>query len=397
MYMRSTESALPETAPEPSYDLEAWRRQIPILKKYIPLNNCSQAPQSDRTRAAAMAYLDSWAEDGMDWDEWMSEVEAARAAFARLINASPDEVAISTSVSAATASLASALDLAGNRRRVVVSAAEFPTVGHVWLAHAKYGMEVDWVPVENGIIAPEAYASVIDERTRLVSACHGYYQNGYKQNIRHLAKTAHRQGAWLYVDAYQTLGTCPVDVKALGIDALSSGTLKFLMGTPGIAFLYVRAGLLERMAPAVTGWFGRRKPFSFRADALDWHATARRFDTGTPPILNAYLARAGMSIIEDVGPTQIDAWTTHLSRRLVEGGPARGLKLHGTTDVTRKAPTTAFVCPGDSHVVEVALRKRGIIASARGPVIRLAPHFYNTLAEMDVALDALAELFAGSR
>ncbi len=379
-------------AEAPAYDLDAWRRQIPLLERFIPLNNCSQAPQTQRTRAAALAYLDAWQRDGMDWDRWMEEVEHARAAFARLIHAAPDEVAVTTSVSAATASLASALDFGGRRRKVVATEAEFPGVGHAWLAHRKYGAEVAWVPLQHGVVEPEAYDAVIDERTRIVSACHGYYQNGFKQDLAVLAEKAHAHGAWLYVDAYQTLGTCPVDVQALGIDFLSSGTLKYLMGTPGIAFLYVRRDLVERLHPAVTGWFGRENPFAFDVRRLDWSPAARRFDTGTPPVVSAYVARAGLSIIEEVGPARIQAWTDRLSRRLLEGGRARGLAVHGTTDYRRKTPATAFVCRGDAHAVEAALREQGILASARGPVLRLAPHFYNTEQEVDAALDALAEM-----
>src|SRR6476660_4660490 len=100
----------------PSYVIDAWRARIPILGSLIPMNNCSQAPQTDATRAAAMRHLDSWNADGMDWDSWMNEVQLARAQFARLINASPDEVAEFSSVSAATSAVASALDLSGARR-----------------------------------------------------------------------------------------------------------------------------------------------------------------------------------------------------------------------------------------------------------------------------------------
>ena len=389
--LHQTATAIPRTE-TPAYDLDGWRRQIPLLDAFIPLNNCSQAPQTHRTRAAAEAYLDSWNRDGMDWETWMEEVHRARAEFARLINASPDEVAVTTSVSAATASLASALDFTGRRTKVVATEAEFPTVGHVWLAHQKYGARLAWVPVRDGVVDLEAYDGVIDDETQIVSACHGYYQNGFKQDLAAIAEKTHAHGAWLYVDAYQTLGTCPVDVKALDIDFLSSGTLKYLMGMPGIAFLYVRQALIERLHPAVTGWFGRANPFAFQIKTLDWAPTANRFDTGTPPVISAYVARAGLSIINEIGPANIQAWTDRLSQRLIDGALARGLMIDGTTDIRQKAPSTAFVCPGDAHAVEARLRERGILASARGPVIRLAPHFYNTLEEMDGALDVLAEI-----
>ncbi len=378
----------------PAYDLDAWRRTIPILGSAVPMCHCSQSPQLERTRAAAENYLESWRRDGMDWGRWMAEVEAARGAFAALIGAAPEEVAVSTSVSAATASLASALEPAGPRRRVVATAAEFPCVGQVWLAAAeRWGLEVDWVPLAGGEVDPAGWEGRLDERTLVVSASHAYYQNGALLDLAELAERAHRAGAWLYVDAYQTLGVVPVDVRAAGIDFLAAGNLKYLLGIPGIAFLYVRRELVERLRPAVTGWFGRRDPFAFRADVLDWADSAARFDTGTPPVAAAYVARAGMEVIREVGPVRIRDWTRVLSRRLLEGGATRGLAVHGPRDAERKTPSTAFLVE-DSAAVEVALRREGVIASARGPAIRLAPHFYNTFEDVDRALDALARAVA---
>lgn len=381
----------------PDYDLAAWRARIPLLRSMIPMNNCSHAPQTDPTRAAADAYLDSWNRAGMDWDAWMEEVRRAKAEFAALIHASPEEIAVCSSVSEATSSVASALDFTGRRRAIVATEAEFPAVAHVWLAQRERGAAVTWVPVRDGVIELDDYDAAIDEHTLIVSACHGYYQNGFKQDLAAIARKAHDAGALVYVDAYQTLGTTPLDVRATGVDFLASGALKFLMGVPGIAFLYVRRELIDALRPTVTGWFGRANPFSFRAKELDWSAAASRFETGTPPVINAYISRAGMRIINEIGAERIQAWTDVLSRRLIAGGAARGLQLHGTSDVRRKAPTTAFVCPGESHELEMRMRERGIIPSARGPVIRLAPHFYSSVEDVDTALDTLADLMGPMR
>jgi selenocysteine lyase/cysteine desulfurase len=274
---------------------------------------------------------------------------------------------------------------------VLASAAEFPTVGHVWLAQQARGADVHWVPLQNdGTIDVTEYAARIDERTRVVSACHAYFVNGFKQDIQGISRIARERGALLFVDAYQTLGTEPIDVKAMGVDALAGGSLKYLMACAGIAFLYVRRELAETLRPTVTGWFGRVNPFAFDATALDWAPGARRFDGGTPPIINAYIARAGLEIIHDVGPARIGEWMRVLSERLVSGGAERGLVLHGTSKAVCKAPTTAFWVGAESDTVERRMRGRGVIASARGSVIRLAPHFYSTLDDVDQSLDTLA-------
>jgi selenocysteine lyase/cysteine desulfurase len=375
----------------PAYDIESWRRRIPLLESCIPMNNCSQAPQTDSTRAAAERYLESWNRTGMDWDAWITEVALAKAEFAKLIGANAADIAVFSSVSEAASAVASALELAGGRTKLAVSEAEFPAVAHVWLAQEKRGAHVEWAPVRDGVIDPESYDTLIDDRTALVSACHGYYMNGFIQDAARIAARARDAGALSFLDVYQTLGAVPVDVRALGVDFLASGNLKFLMGIPGIAFLYVRPEIVHSLHPSVTGWFGRANPFAFDPKTLDWSPTASRFDSGTPPVINAYIARAGMEIISEIGAPNIRAWHQSLAQRLIEGGKSRGLTLHGHSDVARKTATTAFVV-ANSHAVESAMRARGVLPSARGEVIRLAPHFYSTLADIDHALDLLAEL-----
>ena len=379
--------------PSPTYALADVRSRISLLRTHIPMNNCSQAPQCDATLTAAEAYLASWKEAGMDWDAWIGETERARAEFAEFVGGRPEDVAVATSVSQATASVATGLDFRGARPRVVASGGEFPTVGHVWLAQERLGAEVVWVPVREGAIELEDYESLIDERTAVVSACLGYYQTGFKQDIPAIAEIVHAHGALLFVDAYQTLGSEPFDAPASGADFVASGNLKFLMGIPGIAFLWVRPGVAERLEPTITGWFGRADPFAFAADRLDWGPGAHRLDVGTPPILEAYVARAGMAWLREIGLDAIGAWTAHLGRRCVERSLEAGLTVLGPTDPARRAVTTAIACP-DSHAVEATLRAQRIIASARGPAIRLAPHFYSTEDDVDRSVDALAAAMA---
>jgi selenocysteine lyase/cysteine desulfurase len=382
--------------PVPGYDLDAWRKRIPLLASSIPMNNCSQGPQTDDTRAAAERYLDSWNRTGMDWDAWMEEVRLAKAAFASLVGATPDDIAVFSSVSEATSAVASALDFTGKRRGVVASAMEFPTTGHVWLAQQPRGAQVSWVEMHDGVIDTHDYDSRIDDTTAVVAACHGFYVNGFVQDIGSIVARTHAAGALVFVDAYQTLGAHPVDVTATGVDFLASGNLKYLMGIPGIAFLYVRPDLTERLHPTTTGWFGRSDPFAFDAKVLDWSTNASRFDTGTPPLINAYVARAGMELISSIGVANIRAWHQVLAQRLRDGGRERGLRLHGTGDLSRKTANSAFVV-NDAHAVERAMRARGVLPSARGQVIRLAPHFFNSIADVDTALDLLAELTRAER
>lgn len=370
------------------FDPGPYRRQVPLLTDLVPLNHCSQAPLTDATRAAAERFLGSWNRRGMDWDSWMEEVEASRRAFAAFVNAAPEEIAVVSSVSHATSAIATSLRFDAGRDVVVASAAEFPTVGHVWLAQQPRGARVRWVPLRDGAVPLEEYEAAIDEQTAIVSSAHAYYQNGALQDVRTIARLARTHGALSYVDAYQSAGVVPIDVKALEVDILASGTLKYLMGTPGIAFLYVRREIVEQLEPLITGWFGRADPYRFDAAYLDWAPSAARFDCGTPALFSAYVSRAGIEWLAEVGQSVIHRRTQELSRRLVEGGAERGLLIHGPGHSQPKTPSTAFLAP-DAHAAEGAMRAKGFITSARGPALRLAPHFYNTEEEIDRALDAL--------
>lgn len=381
---------------KPPYDIEAWRRKFPILERAIHVANCSQSPQSDATREAAMAYLESWDGMGMDWERWMEEIALAKAEFARMINAEVSEVAIGTSVSELTSTVASSLPLNAGRRKVLTTEAEFPTVGNIWNAFRKYGFEPEFLPVKNGAIELAEYDRLLDESTLAASIFDVYYYNGFKQDLAAIVPKIHAAGAIAYVDAYQGIGSHPIDVKALDIDILGTGNLKYLLGIPGVAFLYVKKELVPHLDPAFTGWFGQENPFAFKLE-LDRAGDARRFDNGTPPVLTAYIARAGMAMINEVGPDKVQAWTDVLSTRCIEGALARGLDVVSPRDIRRKAPTTAIRVSGDSHAVEAALRKQGIIASARADVIRIAPHFFTRLEDIDYILDCLAKILGQAR
>ncbi|NLJ79258.1 MAG: aminotransferase class V-fold PLP-dependent enzyme [Tissierellia bacterium] len=379
-------------------EVETWRREFPILKDAIHVANCSQSAQANRVRGAINRYLDNWLTVGMDWEAWMEEVYFAKAEFAKLINADPSEIAIASSVSETLSSVASFLDYSKGRQKIVATDAEFPTVNYVWLAHQKYGAKVDFIAVnDRHEIELSEYERYIDENTLMTSITQVYYLNGFKQDIAEIAEIAHSKGSLVLADVYQGIGTEPIDVKKMNIDILTTGNLKYLFGLPGVAFMYVNKDLVPMLKPAVTGWFGQDNPFLFQSRYLDWAADASRFDTGTPPVLNAYAARAGLEIVNEVGVDRIKDRVDMLSAHALQGCLDRGLKTISPFDVNKKGATTAIWVSDkiDSGEMETELRKRDIIASARGDVIRVAPHFYTTTQEIDHVLDQIKQILDG--
>ncbi len=369
---------------------EIRRREFPHLKK-IHLANCSQGAQPICAAQSIEDFVNNWREEGMDWDYWLKVVVESKATFARLINADPSDVAMSFSVSSAVGTIASSLDYKGIRNRVVTTEIEFPTVPQIWYAHKKFGAQVDMVPVRpDGTVAIEDYEKRLDSKTLILSAPFVYYLNGYKQDLAELARVAHRNGALLMIDAYQGLGTSPIDVKAMDIDFLVSGNLKYLLGVPGIAFTYTKQAIVETLHPASTGWFGQADPFAFDYH-LNYAHDGRRLETGTPPALAAFAANASMSLIVEVGVQQIKQRIDELSRYCIERVKTKQLDLVSDFDIEHKAPTTAIRVP-NSHNLELELRKRDIVCSSRGDVIRIAHHFYNTEDEIDHTVNRIAEL-----
>src|SRR5438270_3421064 len=267
-----------------AHPLAHYRAEFPIFRDGIYLNTCSLGALGDRTRRRVAEFLDVWQRRGASawYDVWWGALGELRARYARVVNASPAEIALAPSISVALSAVAEALDY-GRRPRVVVTSLDFPTVAYQWLAKRPRGVELVVVESPDRISVPvEAIARAVDDRTALVVTSHVYFTTGAIQDIKRVADVAHAHGALCLIDAYQSVGQIPVDVQDAGVDALVAGGLKWLLGGPGIAFLYVREAVSRRLEPRISGWFGQREQFAFDPRALTFHDDARRFELGTP-------------------------------------------------------------------------------------------------------------------
>ena len=366
------------------------RDRFPIFERQVYINSCSQGALSDAVRSAYEHYLADWDEHGAPWDYWVERGEAARAGFAALVGARPDEVAVTTSLSAAVSVLASGLRFDADRPRVVVSDFEFPTVGQIWHAQEARGAEVVHVPeAPGGVIPLERFDEAIDERTQVVSISHVCYRNGSRIDVEGVVALAHARGALVLLDAYQSAGSIPIGVKTLDVDFLAAGTVKYLLGSAGLAFLYCRAGLIERIRPTATGWFADED--IFRMDIHDYSPapTARRFELGTPPVPSIYAGIAGMELIEKVGVGEIERHVLGLNELLVEGLDELGAQV-----VTPREPGSsgALVCvaSADAPALVAALADDGIVTSSRDGNLRVSAHLYNSREDIEGLLAALA-------
>jgi len=366
------------------------RDRFPIFQNKVYLNSCSQGALSIDVQQAYQAYLRDWEEQGSPWELWVERLEAARAAFARLVNAEPDEIAVTTSVSAGVSALASALQFTGQRNKIVVSDFEFPTVAQVWHAQEQRGARVWHVPPSGNTIPIERFAEAIDERTALVSITHVCFRNGSRLDVPAIVELAHRRGARVLLDSYQTLGTLPVDVKALQVDFLVSGVLKYLLSSAGLAFLYVRKELLEHLQPTCMGWFSQADIFAMDVYANTPSPTARRFESGTPPVPNIYAALAGIGLVQSVGLSRVEAHVQELTAAIKEGAQQRGFTLVTPTD-PNKHGALITLRSRDVNLLVSQLKQDGIITSSRDDNLRISPHIYNNLEDVERLMDGLAK------
>ena len=368
-------------------DWQSLRAEFPLLDRWVYLNACSLGPLPRAGRVALERYAAAW--DGLGtpawYSDWLPTLDRLRAGIAELLHAPSGSTAIAPSVSAALTTLASGLPIPPGRRKVLIGALDFPTIGHQWLSRPEF--EVEFVPSADGVtIPPEAFAERIDESTALVVTTHLFFTTGYLQDVRAIAEAAHRHGALCVIDGYQTVGCVPIDVAALDCDAFVGGCLKWLSGGPGTAFLYVRPSLIPSVLPQGTGWFATRDPFSFTLQQLEFAADARRLEGGTWAVPAHYAALAGLELVLSVGVEAIQERLRDLTDRILERLNAAGIRTLTPADRSRRCGIVTLECEQPEEV-ERKLLADGVVVDSRPGRLRLSPHWCVDEAELERGLD----------
>ena len=364
------------------------RHRFPIFEQRVYINSCSQGALSDAVRAAYEQYLADWDEYGAPWEYWVERGEAARAAFAGLVNADPEEIAVTTSLSAGVSALASGLRYA-QRSKVVLTDWEFPTIGQIWHAQEARGARVTHVPAAaDGTIPLEHFDRAIDDDTLIVSITHVCYRNGAMVDVPGVVELAHARGALVLLDSFQSVGSLPVDVRELGVDFLGAGVLKYLLGSAGLGFFYCRRDLVERVWPTQTGWFADENIFAMDHTDYSPAHTAARFQSGTPPVPAIYAGIAGIELMQEVGVAATREHVNGLNAHLLNGLDELGATIVTPRDAERRG---ALVCvkSTDAKALVATLDREGIVTSDRDGNLRVSAHCYNSVEDVDAVLAAL--------
>lgn len=376
-------------------DLERWRDEFPILSRTVYMISNSLGAMPRQTAANLAEYAETWATRGVRaWEErwWEMPLEVGDK-IARIIGAPPRTVSMHENVTTAHLVALSAIQPAAARRRLVCSAMDFPSMIHLFRAQQAAGFELDVVGGEDDLsVATDKLLNAIDRSTAVVAVSHVLFRTSYIMDAAAIVARAHDAGAQVILDTYQSAGIVPLDVSALNVDFAVGGCLKWLCGGPGNAFLYTRPDLLRSAAPTFTGWLSDRASFAFRTDAIEPRDDAMRMMNGTPAIPAYYAALAGLDIIRQVGVTRIRENSRLQTARLLELVDRYGFTSMASRDPERLAGTVAVDVP-EAHLVSKTLKARDFVVDYRPPVgIRISPHFYNTVDEIDRIMAEIAEI-----
>ena len=370
-------------------DLELLRAEFPILGRRTYLNSCSLGALSRRSERYLEEFTGHWHDMGASawYHHWLGRVEDLRSQVAAFLGATPREMALLPSTSAALSVIAESVPTNG-RNRVVCTELDFPTLAYQWAV--KPEIELVVLRSEDGVgIDPEQFAAAVDERTLFLATSHVFFTTGYEQNIAELARIAREAGAYSLIDGYQGAGQVEVTLADSGVDFYTTGPLKWLCGGPGLAYLYVRDALVEALEPRITSWFATERQFDFDLEAFEYRADARRFELGTPALPTIHTSLGGQEIVDEVGIAVIVERNRMLTDRLIEKA------LAADFDVLLSPPEcrTAIVMIRNDDPPEAVryLADHDVIVDHRPGFVRVSPHFYNTQEDVDRCVELMAE------
>lgn len=362
-------------------ELLKWRSEFPILETstYMISHSLGAMPRKVRDRLAE--YTDMWATRGVRaWSEgWWDMPVSVGDLIGGIIGANPGEIVMHQNVSVAQSVICSCFDFQGPRNKIVYTELNFPTVMYVYEAQKRHGARIRVVPSDDGMTVPtERLLEAIDEETLLVPISHVLFKSAYIQDAAAIIERAHEVGALVVLDTYQSAGTVPFDVKALGVDFVVGGSVKWLCGGPGAGYLYTRPDLRDRLEPSVTGWMAHRAPFAFEPGEIDYAPDVRRMLHGSPSIPALYAAMSGYEIILEIGIDRIREKSMRQTARLIELADEAGLGVTSPRDPARRAGTVTIDVEHGPAVVKELARREVIVDYRPGAGIRVSPHFYTS-------------------
>jgi kynureninase len=373
-------------------ELLKWRREFPIVETCTYLVSHSLGAMPRKAAAYLQEFADMWSTRGVRaWHEgWWEAGRETGNLLAPILGVAANTISMHQNVTVAQGIIASCFTYTGPRRKIVMTELEFPSNHYLFEGFRRYGAEVVYVPSGDPIrLDLDRFLDAIDERTLLVPLSLVLFKSACITDARAVIEKAHRVGAHVVLDVYQGAGTVPMQLEAWEADFAVGGSVKWLCGGPGAGYLYVRPDLAATLEPALVGWAAHDSPFDFATGPVRYAGSPERFQSGTPNVPSLYSARAGYEIVASIGVPAIRARSLTLTRRLIDAALAAGYRLNTPTADHERGGSVIIDVPDGAAAADELIR-RGVLVDYRpGAGIRIAPHFYNTEAEIDHAMATL--------
>lgn len=382
---------------------DKYRKHFPILETSTYLISNSLGAMPREVDEELKEYTSLWVREGVEsWDEWFPLVDDVSGLLAALIGADALDVTLIHNLTIGSALIASCLDFSGSRNKIVYSDLHFPTISYLWQGWEKYGAVPQVIESDGIWTETEKYINAIDERTKLVALSHVYFRSGGLQDIKPIIEHAHTMGAIVMLDSYQAAGVIPIDVKELDVDILATGVLKWLCGGPGAAFMYVRRDLQEQFQPAIRGWLGDKEPFEFHMPNVDFANGMHRFLTSSIQVPCLYTARPALRMFKEIGIPAIREKSLLLTNRIIEKADEFGFTVNSPREPERRGGALTIdparmgrTANSTKEICEELIRRRFFV-DYRPPLgIRIAPHLYNTIDEIDAVMKEMKSIAKG--
>ncbi len=378
--------------------LLAWRKEFPILEHTTYMISHSLGPMPRRVETAMQEFTQVWGSRGIRaWEEgWWTMPISCGDLIGSIIGAPKGRVVMHQNVSICQSIVTSCFDWSGARNKLVTDGLNFPSNDYIYHGLERQGAHIVSVASQDGITVPlESILDAIDERTQLVSISHVAFRSSYLQDLAAITARAHQVGAMIIADLYQSAGIVPLDVGALNLDFATGGSVKWLLGGPGAAYLYVRADLDLKLYPAATGWAAHEYPFDFVVGPIAYAPDIRRFLNGTPNVPAMYSARSGYEIVGEIGVPAIRAKSQRQTQRLIELARNAGIAVHSPLNPATRGGTVIVDVPNGREVTAELGRRQILVDFRPGAGIRIAPHFYTSDNEIEHTVSELISILEG--
>jgi kynureninase len=375
--------------------LIAWRKEFPIVETCTYLVSHSLGAMPRRTASYLQQFADEWSSRGVRaWHEgWWETGRTTGDLLAPVLGVRPGTISMHQNVTVAMSIIASCHTFDGTRNRIVMTDLEFPSNMYLFEGFRRYGADIVYVKSPDAVRSDlEALLDAIDERTVLVPLSYVLFKSACIQDAAAVIEKAHRVGARVILDVYQAAGTVPLEIEALGADFAVGGSVKWLCGGPGAGYLYVRPDLAPQLEPGIVGWAAHDDPFSFSPGAIRYADNPERFQSGTPNVPSIYSARAGYEIVREIGVPAIREKSLQLTRRLIELAKSAGFRINTPEHDQERGGSVIIDVPDGMRATDELIRREVIVDYRPGAGIRMAPHFYNTVEEIEHAMSVLTSI-----